>query len=201
MKTSMNEQTHFLIKMYLSHFIRERVSKRLWKGWCWFCERGGLETGTDCYIFAQSSDHSSTSSSSCWAAKPWVTEGPLELVLTPRASNCDRKWLQLQLELSPRTAPSRLWNLVIQLFDVHLLPLGVRICTEFNHVHRSRWYSDIFDRMHLFLRPFAYLYRCISWLTARSRVNMLQGSFKKSTKSIYKSCIFNINVKTGFGIQ
>ena len=26
----------------------------------------------------------------------------------------------------------------------------VRICTEFNHVHRSRWYSDIFDRIHLF---------------------------------------------------
>ena len=37
---------------------------------------------------------------------------------------------------------------------------GRRICTEFNHVHRSRWYSDIFDK--------------VSWLTARSKVNMLQ---------------------------
>ena len=25
--------------------------------------------------------------------------------------------------------------------------------TEFNHVHMSRWYSDIFDRMHLFEHP------------------------------------------------
>ena len=25
--------------------------------------------------------------------------------------------------------------------------------TEFNHVHRSRWYSDIFGRMHLFQHP------------------------------------------------
>ena len=31
--------------------------------------------------------------------------------------------------------------------------VGVRICTEFNHVHGSRWYSDIFDRMHLFQHP------------------------------------------------
>ena len=31
-----------------------------------------------------------------------------------------------------------------------MLPVDVRICTEFNNVHRSRWYSGIFDRMHLF---------------------------------------------------
>ena len=44
--------------------------------------------------------------------------------------------------LKPSVAPG--------LFDIHLRPVGVRICSEFNHVHRSRWYSDIFDRMHLF---------------------------------------------------
>ena len=37
----------------------------------------------------------------------------------------------------------------------------------------SRWYSDIFNQMHLFRCSSAYLLRCISWLTARSRVNML----------------------------
>ena len=58
MTTSMNERTHFFIKIYLSHFIR--------KGWCWLCVRGELETGTDCHILTQSSsrDYSSTSSSS-----------------------------------------------------------------------------------------------------------------------------------------
>ena len=74
-----DERTHFFIKIYLLHFILERVAK----GLCSLCVRGELETGTDCYILTpSSSDHSST---------------------------------------------------------------------EFNHVHRSRWYFDIFDQMHLFL--------------------------------------------------
>ena len=61
----MNERTRFLIKIYLSHFIR--------KGGCWLCVRRELETGTDCYILTQSSfDHSSTS---VWAVQSWVTEG------------------------------------------------------------------------------------------------------------------------------
>ena len=49
----------------------------------------------------------------------------------------------------PRTPTdsSRLWHLFIWLFDIHLLPVG--LCTEFNHVRRSRWYPDIFDRLHL----------------------------------------------------
>ena len=50
--TSRNERTHFFIKIYLSHFI--------WKGWCWLCVRGELETGTD-ILTPSSSDHSSTS--------------------------------------------------------------------------------------------------------------------------------------------
>ena len=72
--------------------------------------------------------------------------------------------LCLKLVLTPATCPqltpaatgtklthaSRLWHLVIWLFFIHLLHVGVRISTKFNHVHRSRWYFDIFDRMHLF---------------------------------------------------
>ena len=61
-------------------------------------------------------------------------------------------------------------------------PVGIRICTKFNHIHRSRWYSDIFDRMHPFSCSSAYLHRCISWLMARSKVNVTEVS----------SIIFNI---------
>ena len=39
----MNEQTHFFIKIYLSHFILDRVMFLL-------CVRDELEMGTDCYI-------------------------------------------------------------------------------------------------------------------------------------------------------
>ena len=81
MTTSINEQTHFFIKVYLSHFIQ--------KGWCWLCVRGELETETDCHILTKVPDHSSTSSSFCWAAQPGSLRArvlSLELVLTPRAS-------------------------------------------------------------------------------------------------------------------
>ena len=86
--------------------------------------------------------------------------------LVPNWLHCNWNW----------TDPSRLWHVVIILFDLHLLLVDVRICTESNHVHRSSWYSDIFDRMHLFRCSSAYLRWGISWLTARSRVNMLQSS-------------------------
>ena len=139
----MNERTHFFIKIYLSHFIR--------KCWCWLCVRGELETETDCYILTQSSsrDHSSTSSSSwlgCstvgrWGPKPTAWSW-FSLRRHP-ITNCNWNWLELT---ATRTDSSRLWHLVILLFDDQLLPVGVRICTEFNHVHRSRWYSNILDR-------------------------------------------------------
>ncbi len=55
LQTSMNEQTHFFIKIYLSHFILKRVDVSE------VCERW-VETGTDCYIDPTSSlDHSTLS--------------------------------------------------------------------------------------------------------------------------------------------
>ena len=117
----MNERTRLIMKIYHSHIIR--------KGWCWLCVRGELKTGTDCYILTlSSSDYSSTSFAfwlGCstvdhWGSKPSVWH------LVP---NCHWNW----------TDSSRLWHLVIFLFDIHLLPVGVGICTEFNHVHRSRY--------------------------------------------------------------
>ena len=167
----MNERTHFFIKNIPLTFYSQ-------KGWCWLCVRGELEMGTDCNILTQSSsDHSSTSSSS-WlglfnrvslrATSPQSASWFSHRHLVPN-------WLQLQLELEqnwnlnwpkPSVAPGYIF--------VWRSPAYVRICTEFNHVHRLRWYSDIFDRMHLFRCSSTYLHRCISWLTARSRVSMLQ---------------------------
>ena len=62
-RTSMNERIHFFIKIYLSHFILERVDVG--------CVRDELETGTDCYI-----DAAVLLSHLGWVAQPWVTEGP-----------------------------------------------------------------------------------------------------------------------------
>ena len=142
MMTSINERTHFFLNIYLSHFIR--------KGWCFLCVRGELETETDSHILTpSSSDHSSTSFAFWWAAQPWVLRAQalcLELVLTPASS-----------PTGTRTNSSRLW---------HLVPVEVRIFTEFNHVHRSRWYSDILDRTHLFL-PLIYTGASLDWRLGR----------------------------------
>ena len=110
MTTSVNERTRFFVKIYLSHFIR--------KGWYWLCVRGELETVTDCHILTQSSsDHSSTSSSFCWAAQPWVQRAQalcLELVLTP-ASFLQLE-LQLELLLTPAVCGTWLYNCLASTF-------------------------------------------------------------------------------------
>ena len=85
----------------------------------------------------------------------------LELVLTPLAS-----YLQLKLELTPtatgsRTDPSRLWHLVIFLFDIHLLPVGIRIC---HHVHSPRWYYDIA------VLPLIYTGASLDWRLGRRSI-------------------------------
>ena len=51
LRTSMNERTHFFIKIYLSHFILERVDVSV------VCERW-VETRADCYTDPTSLDHS-----------------------------------------------------------------------------------------------------------------------------------------------
>ena len=122
----------FFIKIYLSHFIQ--------KGWCWLCVRGELET--DCHILTpSSSDHSSTFV--FWlGCSTRVTEGPRWSWFSfwHLYSNWNSNCLEL---LKPSVAPG-------YIIDAHLLPMGVHICTEFNHIHGSKWYSDTFDRMHPF---------------------------------------------------
>ena len=150
----MDERTHFLIKnIPLTLYSR--------KGWCWLCVRGELEMGTDCYILTQSS-------SSFWLGCSTVGHwGP-----KPSAGSHFGIFSQLELELTPAVCGTCLNNCLTS--TCFLWAYTSATITKFNHVHRSRWYSDIFDRMHLLRCSSIYLHRCISWLTDRSRVNMLQ---------------------------
>ena len=92
----MNERTHFFIKIYLSHFIREGLRNR----WCWLCVRGELGR-TATYWPKVSLTVAALLSHSGWAAQPWVTGGHkpsvCKLILT--LASCP-SWLQLQLELN-----------------------------------------------------------------------------------------------------
>ena len=105
----MNERTHFFRKIYLSHFLLERVAKGLMLV---MCERGELETETDCHILTPgSSDHSSTSFAFWPAAQPGSLRAQalcLELVITP-ASYLQLE-LQLELQLTQAVCGTWLYN-------------------------------------------------------------------------------------------
>ena len=167
--TNFNERTNTLLYKNIPLTLYSR------KGWWFLCVWGELETGSDCYILTQnSSDHSNASFASwldCSTVGHW---GPQALslqadsyagFLSPTDSNCNWNWL------TQAVCGTWLYNCLIS--TCFLWAYASATITEFNHVHRSRWYSDIFDRMHLFHCSSAYLHRCISWLTARSRVSML----------------------------
>ena len=101
--TSMNERTRFLIKIYLSHFILERVDVS--------CKRGELDTETDCHILTPiSSDHCSTSFSFWLGCSTVGPEGP-----SPQSSACPHSGILSPTGTATRnpTDPSRLWHLVI----------------------------------------------------------------------------------------
>ena len=108
----MNERIFFFIKIYLSHFIFERVMFLV-------CERW-VETRMDCYFDPSSADHSSTSSSS-WlgllnrgslrAQSPLSAAGSHFGILSPTNSNCLR-------------------HLVILLWHAHLLLLVFGLFTQ-----------------------------------------------------------------------
>ena len=91
----------------------------------------------------------------------------LELVLILWAS-----YLQLELQLPQAVCGTWLYNCLTPTCFLGVYTSAT--ITEFKQVHWSRWYSDIFDRMQPFHCSSAYLHRCISWLMAQSRVNMLQ---------------------------
>ena len=124
--TSMSERTHFFIKIYLSHFILERVDAGcVWEmRWRW---------GQTVILTQNSShDHSSISSSS-WLGL--LNRGSLKAA-KPSVCELFSRWHLQLTQIAPSTW---LYNCITS------------IC-----FHCSS----------------AYLHRGISWLTARSRVNM-----------------------------
>ena len=147
-----DERTQFFRKIYLSHFIRngcERVVKGL-------CERW-VGDWTNCNILTPSSFvFSSTSFSFCWAVQSrswWTIALCWVLVLSPAS--------YLQLTDSNSELPVAPGYII-----VWHPPASCerRICTQFNPstVKVMPWY----------LRPDAP----VPWLTAGSKVNMLQVS-------------------------
>ena len=165
----MNERTHVFIKIYLSDFILERVDV----GCVWEASWRRGQTAT---FWSQALlTIVALLSHSGWAVQPWVTEGRKpsvwKLILT-LAYFPPTDSIQLELEVTQAVCGTWLYNCLA--FTSFLWAYASATITEFAHVHRSRWYSDIFDRMQLFRCCSAYLHRCISWLTVRSRVNMLQ---------------------------
>ena len=167
MPTSMNERTNFFIKIYLSHFILERVDV----GCVWEVSWRRGQTAT--YWPKVLLTIAALISHSGWAAQPRATEGPkpsvCKLILT--LTSCVQLELQLELQLTQTVRGTWLYNCLT--YTCFLWAYASATITEFNHVDRSRWYSDIFDQMHLFRCSSAYLHRCISWLMARSRVKLL----------------------------
>ena len=151
---------HTSLEKYTAHTL---FSKGLQKSWCWLCVRGELETETDCHILTpSSSDDSSTSPLFCCASRPgsWGSQAlRLELALTPRTSYLLQR-LELQLELQlpkPSVAPG---------FIIVWYPPAS--CGR-THVHRIQPRPQV-KVIFWYLRPGAH----VSWLTAQSRVNMLQ---------------------------
>ena len=164
----MNERTHFLIKNISLTLYSRKV-------WCSLCVRGELEMGTDCNILTQflwPLQHffrilaGLLKHGSLRAQNPLSVAGSQSGIFSPTDSNCNWNWL------TQTVCGTWLYNCLT--FTYFLWAYASTTVTEFSHVHRLRWHSDIFDRMHLFRCSSAYLPRCISWLTARSRVNMLQ---------------------------
>ena len=111
-RTSMNERIHFFIKIYLSHFILERVMFVVCERWV-----GNGDRLLYWPKFFWPLQHFFLIMA--WVAQPWVTEGP-------KPSVC--RWLSLRHLVSNWLEPSG--HLVILLSNIHLLPLFFRLFTQ-----------------------------------------------------------------------
>ena len=178
-RTAMNERTDFFI--YLSHFILKRVAK----GWCWLCVRGELETERDCYILTpSSSDHSSTSSSFCWVAQPgswgpklsvWSWFSLQHLISN---WNCNSNSNSNGLQLTPASN----W-LKLSVAPGYIIVWYPPASCGRTHLHRIQSRPQV-KMIFRYLRPDS----AVSWLTARSRVNMLHHSPWRILGCAYTIC-------------
>ena len=136
-----DEWTHFFRKIYLSHFIRERVVEGL-------CVRGELETEqTATYWPPSSSDYSSTSFLILLGCSTGGPEGLNPLL--GAGSHCHKLQLELQLTDSNSLTPTLASDYII----VWRPPAsrGHCNCTDFNLFTGQGDIFNIFDRMHLLL--------------------------------------------------
>ena len=101
----MNEQTHFFIKIYLSHFILERVDVAcVW-------EVSWRQGQTATYWPKVSLTIAALLSHLAWAAQPWVTEGPKPSVCRWLSlQHLVPNWFQLELELTQAVCGTWLYN-------------------------------------------------------------------------------------------
>ena len=115
--------------------------------------RGELETGTDCNILAQSSsrDHSCTSSSGILNLGSLRTQPSVWSWFTLR----DQLRLELNFKSNSNKLTLQLNQAVCGTWLYNRLPSTCFLWASHLHriqpVHRSRWYSHIFDWMHLFI--------------------------------------------------
>ena len=100
----MNERTHFFIKIYLSHFILEKVDV----GCVWELRQTATYWPQVLLTIAALLSHTG------WAAQPWVTEGSSPLsgagshsagILSPTDSNSNWNWNWLTDWPKPSVAP------------------------------------------------------------------------------------------------
>ena len=113
MTTSVNEGTHFFIKIYQLHLILERVMFVV-------CERWVGDRDRLLYWPHNSSDHSSTPFTSWLSCSTVGNWGPQ----SPQSANWFSRWHPLSNWLEPSG------HLVILLSYVHLLPLFFRLFTQ-----------------------------------------------------------------------
>ena len=131
-----DERTHFFRKIYLSNFILERVARGLIMVMCemWVGDK------TDCNILTpSSSDYGSTSSSFCWAAQPgsWGHK--------PSAGS----WFSLHRTATRTQTAQIVCGTCLYNCLTFTCFLWVSQLHRIQPVPRSRWYPDIFNRMHL----------------------------------------------------
>ena len=159
---------HTSLEKYTSHTLFSK------KGWYWLCVRGELETEQTATYWPQVPLTIAALLPHSVGLLNWGPEGPslLSGAGSHSTGNCDSNWLQLKLQLTQTICDTWLYNCLMPtcfLWASHL--------HRIQPVHRSRWYSDIFDRMHLFLdwqfgrRSICYIYNRSHLLRNRNIIN------------------------------
>ena len=138
---------HTSLEKYTSHTL---FPKRVAKGLTPVMYKRWVGDGTDCHILTPSSSAGLLNYGS-WGPKPsvwnWFSLWHLIANWNCNSNWTDSNWLppRTPTELKPSVAPGYIivWHPPASCGRTHL--------HRIQPVHRSRWYSGIFDRMHLFL--------------------------------------------------